>query len=85
MNPKFEMSRIGELQSIRQFSITKSEFGKLFDKNISGQFGFPSNIGCVQEFSKRFEQKKFYYNHFHDQEYEKFIMKNNKRKLLKSF
>jgi len=55
---------------------------KLFERNIATNYNFPSNIESIKSFSSKFNKQRFYYNEFFDEEYEKFIRKNNKRKLL---
>jgi hypothetical protein len=85
MNQKFEFNKLKDAQSVLQLTVERSEFPKVFERNITLNFNFPSNVASIKSFSSKFNQKKFYYNEFFDSDYERFIRKNNKRKLLEKF
>jgi len=85
MNENFEFSDLKDTQTVLQLTIDKNEYGKLFERNIATNYNFPSNIDSIKSFSTKFNKKRFYYNEFFDEDYERFIRKNSKRKLLDKF
>ena len=85
MNDKFQFSKVKDVPSLLQLTIEKSEYPKVFQRNIATNYNFPSNVESIKNFSEKFDKRRFYYNEFYDEEYEKFIKKNNKRRLLERF
>lgn len=77
-NSKFDLFKSKFEANYLTTAISEKEYEKVFSKNISSKEPFPPSFNSIPSLDSQFKVNP-YYNTQSDKDYEKFVMKYNKK------